>query len=365
MPSIDWLVTELYVQGGAEMFVRRMAARLRAAGWDIRVVTLLGGGSLVGELRADGVPVVELTTSKRELPWVFIRLYRLWRCDPPALIHTHLYHAGIVGRVFARWLRLAPVVVHQHGPEYQRSQLRTLVERLTAAWVTQYVVTCRAVAEILQQREHIASARIAVIYNGLEVNSVVGTRPAAWPVPPETPTLGCVGRLSAEKGQLLLLEALARLESAPHCVFIGTGALRAELEQRCAALGIGARVHFVGLRNDVADWLSCFDVFVLPSAWEGVSLALLEAMSAGLPVVATAVGGTPEVVVNGVTGLLVPPGDADALAYALDTLLRDPARQRIMGAAGQQRIYEHFSVEATTRQLVELYETLLHQQKRG
>ncbi|MBN1977596.1 MAG: glycosyltransferase [Anaerolineae bacterium] len=363
MQLVDWLVTELCVAGGAETFVRRVTPRLRQSGWNVRVVTLVGGGSLAHDLRADNVPVIELAASKRDLSCALVRLYRLWRREPPALIHTHLYHAGIVGRIMARFMHLAPVIVHQHGPESYRSRLRTVVDRMIASWGACYVTSCQAVAEVLHRRERIPPARIYTIYNGLDLKPDMSVaRPTDWPVPPGALTIGCVGRFSSEKGQLDLLEALACLcpdAPLPHCIFLGDGQMRPYLKQRRSTLNLIERVHFMGVRNDVKSWLSCFDLFVLPSLWEGISLALLEAMAAGLPVVATAVGGTPEVVVDGVTGLLVPPADPDALAQAISTLLRNPDLRRSLGQAGQRRVLEHFSMTSTVRRIIALYEALL------
>jgi glycosyltransferase involved in cell wall biosynthesis len=123
-------------------------------------------------------------------------------------------------------------------------------------------------------------------------------------------------------------------------------------------------VTFTGVRADVPKILAALDLFVLPSLWEGMPNAVLEAMAAGLPVVATAVGGTPEVVMDGVTGLLVPPQDPSALAQAIERLLRDPDLRRTMGRAGRRRVEQHFDVRETVRQVEDLYETLLREKGR-
>jgi glycosyltransferase involved in cell wall biosynthesis len=144
-----------------------------------------------------------------------------------------------------------------------------------------------------------------------------------------------------------------------HVVIVGEGPERARLEAQAAHLGLAEQVHFVGHQQDVRPWLAAFDVCVLSSDWEGMSNAILEAMAAGLPVVATAVGGTPEVVVDGVTGFLVPPRDPQALADAILRLLRDPDLRRRMGEAGRAHVTEHFSVEQMVHKRERLYEELL------
>lgn len=366
MPRIDWLVTELNVMGGAEMFVRRAAPLLRRSGWDLRVVTLVSGGPLVAELSADGVPVVELGVRGPQDAGVLLRLARLWQAAPPDLVHTHLYHAGLVGRLVARQVGIRRVVVHQHGAELGRGRLRTLLDRAAAGLVDNYVTSCRAVAQILNERERVPATRITIIYNGLE--AAVLARPAGeqhppgWPLPPGALALGCVGRLAVEKGQDVLLEALVRLNNTGkelHTVLIGTGAQAAVLAARAAHADLAGRVHFTGERRDIPAWLACFDLFVLPSRWEGISLALLEAMAAGLPVIATAVGGTPEVVEDGVTGLLVLPNDPRSLARAIQRLVEQPALRLSLGQAGRERVASHFNLEGSLRQLDKLYRSLL------
>jgi glycosyltransferase involved in cell wall biosynthesis len=133
------------------------------------------------------------------------------------------------------------------------------------------------------------------------------------------------------------------------------------LEAQVKELDLVGRVHLVGHHADVLPWLAALDAFVLPSDWEGMSNALLEAMAAGLPVVATAVGGTREVVVDGVTGLLVPPGDPDSLAEAISRLLGDSDMRHTMGEAGRARVDRHFSIEQTVRRTEELYMALLEE----
>jgi len=369
VPRLDWLITEMHVTGGAETYVRRLAPRLLRAGWDVRVIALAGGGELLEELRSENVPVVELGLNRRAgFAAAFSRLLNLWRASRPDLVHTHLYHAGLVGRLAARWLNIGPVVVHQHGAEFARTRLRTILDASTLGWVSRYVVSCQAVADVLMAREGIPPAQISVIYNGLDVRNFKrasrARHPDSWPVPAGSLSVGCVGRLSPEKGQSTLIQAASLLIDQGrdfHVVFVGEGSQLLELLEQCNRLGLEDNIHFVGHQQGAAGWLVHFDIFALPSAWEGISLALLEAMAAGLPVVATAVGGTPEVVLDGQTGLLVPPGDPQATAAALERLLSDPALRQEMGAAGRARVSASFAIEGTQEQLEQLYQQLLEQ----
>jgi glycosyltransferase involved in cell wall biosynthesis len=140
---------------------------------------------------------------------------------------------------------------------------------------------------------------------------------------------------------------------------VGYGPQEQRLKEMAEKLGLGERVHFVGYQQDIWTWLAACDVFALSSDWEGMPNAVLEAMAAGLPVVATAVGGTPDVVVQGTTGLLVPPDDATALAAALDRLIHDPDLRRMMGAAGRQRVRARFSAQQMVERTQALYRGLL------
>jgi glycosyltransferase involved in cell wall biosynthesis len=170
--------------------------------------------------------------------------------------------------------------------------------------------------------------------------------------------VGTVARLDPVKRLDVLLGALHRLDGV--CAFVvGYGPEEQRLKEMAEELGLGERVHFAGYQQDVWTWLAACDVFALSSDWEGMPNAVLEAMAAGLPVAATAVGGTPDVVVQGATGLLVPPDDATALAAALDRLIHDPDLRRTMGAAGRQRVRARFSVQQMVERTQALYRGLL------
>ena len=170
--------------------------------------------------------------------------------------------------------------------------------------------------------------------------------------------VGTVARLNPVKRLDILLQAMMALRDV-HTVIVGDGPERAQLRTVSERSGLADRAHFAGQQRDVRTWLAALDVFVLSSDWEGMSNALLEAMAAGLPVVTTAVGGTPEVVVDGETGLLVPPRDPAALAEAIATFLHNSDRRCIMGRAGTERVRQCFSLERMVQQTQTLYEHLL------
>jgi glycosyltransferase involved in cell wall biosynthesis len=178
---------------------------------------------------------------------------------------------------------------------------------------------------------------------------------------PEAIVLTHVGRFAPPKNHALLIEAFAQLRTHTplYLLLVGGGELEDAVRQQVVELGLQDRVRFLGVRADVPAILNASDLFVLSSRWEGNPLSVMEAMAAGLPVVSTAVGGVPELVREGETGLLVPSGDAAALARALQALVDDPARREAMGKAARQHAITHFDIRHTVRQYETLYERLL------
>ena len=174
--------------------------------------------------------------------------------------------------------------------------------------------------------------------------------------------VGFIGRFHAQKGIDVLLKAFEKIEKSKmnvRLMLVGDGTLRKKIWKQSQTLGNDNRVLFTGIRKDIPLILSSLDIFVLPSRWEGLPLVLLEAMAAGLPIVATAVGGIPEVVVDGETGFLVPPEDPEALASAITRLIEDSVLRKKFGKAGYKRVKQHFNIQEASRRTEELYFSLL------
>lgn len=211
----------------------------------------------------------------------------------------------------------------------------------------------------MRLREGILKQRIEVIYNGVDYlqQPDMHTR-NEMPENKKIPILVYAGRLSPEKGLGILLQALAIVDQAGlrfQCLLVGEGPARQEIEVEIGRLELQEKILLVGRQAEVQPWLERGDIFVLPSNWEGASLALLEAMAVGLPVVATSSGGTPELVEDGVTGILVPPSDSTALAAAITRMLGSPDLRARMGASGSKRVDENFRIEKTVSQISALY----------
>lgn len=291
-------------------------------------------------------------------------LARLLRDRRVDVLHTHtLAAANVLGRLAARRAAV-PVVSHLHIENHFRSATKPILRRADNA-------SARLCAALIAVSEDTRRAyerqgyppRIEVVYNGVALD---GATPAGLRgrlgIPDDAPLVGEVGRLCDVKGQRELIEALAKVPSA-HAVFVGVdlergGEYQRELERTAERLGVRDRVVFAGRIEDAGRLLADLDVLALPSWTEGLPLVVLEAMARKRAVVATPVGGTPEVVVDGVTGLLVPPRDPDALADALRRLLADAPLRARMGDAGYERVRARFSADAMTGRVLAIYDAV-------
>ena len=274
----------------------------------------------------------------------------------PDVVHTHTHFSlNVLGRLAGRLVG-ARVIAHMHIENAFRAgrgrRAQVILDNATARLCTAIVAVSEATRESLVLQGYPA-ARVVTVHNGVEPGAAAApVRLADGPVVLE------VARLAEVKGQQLLIRALEHLEAT--AVLVGRdleedGGYEQELRRLADECGVAGRVVFAGYRDDVPALLAGCDVFCLPSELEGLPLVVLEAMAQAKPVVATAVGGTPELVADGETGVLVPQGDVEALAAALDALLRDPERARRMGEAGRARVEREFSLASSTERVLALY----------
>jgi glycosyltransferase involved in cell wall biosynthesis len=293
------------------------------------------------------------------------------RRERVAIVDAYLFLAYVIA-IPCAWLARVPVRIAQ--PRNLRTVKpplpgRRLLERVVNRLVTLVVANSQAVAEDTMDDEGLPAHRIAVIRNGVEIPE---ERSGERVRPPGLPAGGrimvCVANLRQGKGHPDLLAAAADvLPRFPDVslALVGEGNLRAGIEEAVARYGLDARVRLLGRRDDVPALLAAADLFVLPSHEEGLPNALLEAMAHGVPVIATAVGGTPEAVEDGVSGLLVPPRDPGALAKAMTALLSDPPAARRLGQMGRARVARSFTLDRMVKETEDLYCALLNKPGRG
>jgi glycosyltransferase involved in cell wall biosynthesis len=288
---------------------------------------------------------------------------RVIRKERPALFHAHQNWllSCKFGLMAARLARVPLVVATLQQilvPPWKRNVYWQ--QRIVSKTVDQYVAVALAVADQLTDSFRVPGRKVEVLHNGVPVE-VFASRPKtgldAADKSDRRPVVLTVGRLDDQKGHGVLLEAAQHVPDATF-LLAGEGENRGALQQTAERRGISNRVVFLGHRSDIPDLLTRCDLFVLPSLYEAFPLSVLEAMAAGTPVVATAVGGTPEAVEDGVTGYLVPPGDATRLAAAINMALADPRRRRDMGRAAQERV-ARYSVAAMVERYTRLYDDLV------
>jgi glycosyltransferase involved in cell wall biosynthesis len=372
-------VVETLEVGGMERMVATLCRTLDPAVYDARVLVTKLRGSLSAGLVADGIPV-DFAGVRFSPPDYFAwrRLVPFMRRFRPHVVHSHATHGLLFGGAAAALIR-APRMVHtEHGRVFPDKPHLMLAERWMARRLVKYVAVSDALAAAVHEHERIPRARIEVIPNGVADlppadDAQVSALRTALLGSRSGPVVGATARLVWEKGLDVLLHAWARRQQADDAqgtlVIAGEGPERGNLEQLASSLGIAGSVVLPGTVTDVASFYRMLDVFVLSSVSEGLPMALLEAMAAGLPIVATLVGGVPDALNHGEAGVLVPVSDSASLSDALESLLVEyrradtapgaswaaTSRAALLGKAARNRFEDAFTAQAMTARYARLY----------
>ncbi len=327
-------------------------------------------GELADEAEAMGIPVISLGLmtrgghDRRVVP----ALRQLMRNRGIELVHSHLYHANLYGRLAAHREGI-PAVASVHNTYARRKWYRHWINRYLARYT--FVVTAGSadIERDVLEVDRLPREKVVRLANCIDL-----TRVDSVLIPAEAKlrlgfaatdfVIGTVGRVEEQKGHVFLLEAFAQLRRLPgganlRLLLVGDGRLLPALRETADRLGIAEACRFPGSITSLGDVYRALDLFIMPSLWEGLSLAMLEAMAAGLPVIATDVGGAREVLGDNQWGLLVPPKDAGTIAAAAEKLLANQQTCAAMAATGAERVRSHYSVAALARQLSEIYRTAL------
>ena len=353
--------------GGMELGVLKLVNGLDPQRVRSSVCSTRAGGELA-PLLAPHVPLFELRRRDGNDPRLVWELYRLFRRERPHVVHTHAWGTLIEGLIAAR-LAGVPVVVHgEHGTLQLRRRQR-LLQRYAWSRVDRVLSVSTRLAERMAHEVAFPPDQIQTIHNGVDLSRFQGrmTRDDArreLGLPVDQPIVGAAGRLVAVKDHVSLVDATALLVREglrPLTVIAGDGPLRESIQGHASALGIEAHVRLLGHRKDVDTVLAALDMFVLTSRSEGLNNTILEAMAAGLPVVATRVGGADEMVIDGVTGLLVPPGSPENIAAAIRRLMTDASMRSAMGKAGRARAETNFDLAKTVLKYERLYAELVYE----
>lgn len=370
-----WLIDSL-TMGGAEALVLPFARRARESGIELTVCarTAIGGNPLEEEVRATGVRVENLGATKlADLP-AYRRLLRLLEDARIQLVHTHLAYSAIWG-LLAGKRRGIPVVASLHVPPdghaWKERARRALMVRLLRRHSFRIVMVSHALAESWSDRG-LPRGKITVVHNGIAMEEFDRSEQRddvrrELRVGPLVPLVGTVSVLRSGKGIDTLIRAIARVrEEIPQVrlLVVGDGPLRPSYERLASELGIESTILWAGQSRDVARLLSALDLFVLPTLHDAFPTVLLEALASGIAVVASRVGGVPEIVTPA-TGQLVPPADETALASAVVEALGDGQWRRLAGEAGRIRARDEFSVEVWIRRLRQVYAEALSERDAG
>jgi len=346
-----------FVAGGAERHLIELWRRLDRGAFEVTIACFRREGSFAAEAGAVGWPIVDLGMNRRIYDAAglrgLLRLVTLIREFRPDVVHGYLFGPNLFAAIAGRLCGVPAVVVAKRNVDAFESPRQVAVQWLAHRLATHVTAVSDAVAES-SVALGVPRARITVIPNGVDV-ARFADRPAdraRLGINGGLPVIGSVGCLAARKDYGTMLEALALMRARGRevqAVLVGDGRDRLELEGKAQSLGLADRVRFLGERSDVETLLPAMDVFALSSREEGIPNALLEAMAAGRPAVATAVGGTPEVLTDGETGWLVPPGSPEALAAALEQAIGDPAEAARRGAAARSAAEQRLGIDAMAR----------------
>lgn len=296
------------------------------------------------------------------------RLSRFAREKQIALMHTYGLKAHIIGRLVGKCLGIPVNISSVHSTDPWRKWYHVLLERLTSPLTDLYISNSEAGRIATHQRERIPLAKIVTISNGIRVEEYQADEAQTermrrrLGLRGEDRVLGIVANLRVMKGHKTIVDAFSAIQQhfpTTKCLCIGSDFLQGEIQRYVREKRLEQVILFPGFQKDIPSLLSLLEIFLLPSLWEGLPTAMMEAMAMKRPVIASAVGGIPELVEHGKTGLLIPPNDPHALAEAVVQLLRDPQRAQRMGQVGYEKIRREFSLHAMAARTEAMYDQLL------
>jgi glycosyltransferase involved in cell wall biosynthesis len=345
--------------GGLERIVLDLVTQGIALGQEVGVVCVERAGSLAAEVRARGGWVASAGKPPGIKPGTFLSLSRLFHHHSAAVIHTHQIGPLLYAGPAALTVSGAAVVHTEHGKYYEGAAHKRPLGRIAALFASRFFCVSEDIAQSVLAHRIAPPRKVSVIRNGIDTEQLARRDPAATSalrnslgIPEQSPVIGTVGRLDEIKRQDLLLRAFACVRSSvpcAHLVIVGDGPQSGQLQDLAAELGLEGSCHFTGYQNQPARYYQLFDVFALTSRSEGAPLAVLEAGAAGIPVVASRVGGLPEIIQDGHTGILFEPGDEEALVTALRSLIENQNRAQTLGRAAHDRIDGTYALERMAR----------------
>lgn len=349
--------------GGAERVASGIALGLDKALYEVIVICMNHEGVLAGELKKQGIRVIALH-KKPGLDFGMLRkLKKVLREERVEILHAHLFGAGFWARLAGRPAGVKKIYVHEHGMQPWRSRAHFFTDRVLAAKCDKILFVSKKVMDVYVEKTRLKPSCCELVPNGVRMYDADEPEKmkikAEFRMKPDEKRILSIGRLSPEKGHADLIEAF-RLIHAGHpavkLVIIGDGPERENLERQCVQYGLGEKVQFAGMQNDVGPWLAAADLYVQPSRREGLSLAILEAMGAGVPVISTRTGDVEKVIKDGETGFLTEPGDPQGLSLKISGTLAEIERLSPLKARAREIIRSEYSFEHMIRAIEKIYQ---------
>jgi len=366
--NVIHLVEELTI-GGLEKILTTIALNLDKKKYNVSVWCLKKGGFFANKLAKEGIDVKILHISTSRNPLSIYKLYKLLKSHKFDIIHTHAYSAGTIGRISAFLAGIPVIISHNQNVYDYYNRYYHFVEWLLSHITDGIICVSDIVKKFTNETQRINANKLITIHNGIDSVCSVDEKDTSGlkkelGIPINYSVMGTIAQFSEKKGLGYLIKSASILlehRKDINFLLVGKGALKEELKILCVNLKVEKNVIFAGERSDIPEILSLIDIFVLPSIREGLPLAVLEAMDCGKAIIATNVGGIPEVIKDGVSGILVSPKDPEALHSAMNELLDDRGKMEKMGYEGKKICGKNFSSKAMVDRVEELYDKLVNE----
>jgi len=370
--SVLHIVEELRI-GGLEKIIYDLATKMNTEKYTVTVWCIARGGEIAEELIRAGIDVRILGINSYYNPFNIIRMAKFIGKHNPDILHSHTYFSNTIGRIAGRLANVPVIITHVHNTYFNYSIKNLLIERVLSFFTDKIICCSKAVRDFVLKHEKIKIQKTVVIHNGINLRKFhegfngVSLR-KSFKISDDAPVIITVASLTEKKGHKFLLKAITSIKKRYRNIkvlIVGDGPLEHELKKIARDYNLRNSVIFAGQRNDIPELLKISDIFVLPSLQEGFPLAVIEAMSTGLPVVATSVGGVPEVIEHGETGLLIPLGNPEALSDAIMILLKDEKIGKEIGRQGQKVISENFVSDKMVAEIDQLYSACIMKKEKN
>lgn len=343
--------------GGAERLLVDILKFSDREKFHFQVWCLFRGGGFQTEIEKLGVPV-EIFGKKSKLGLGLVReLTRKLQQEKPDIVHTHLFAGDCWGKIAAHLAKVPVIISTEHNLNFDESRVKQAIKILTYKWTAAVIAVSLAVKKYSAKFYKLSADKIQVVYNGIDLNRFKYKEPD---LNKARLIFGCTGRLEEQKGQKFLVKAFADVVAKyplAELWLVGNGSLRWQLEKLAARLGLSRNVKFLGQRLKMAELLNELDIFVLPSLWEGLGIAAMEAMACGLPVVASKVDGLRELITDGENGLLVEAASSRSLGKKMLEIADKPYLARILSHKARLTAEKNFDVRQTVEQYQKIYLT--------